>query len=325
MGPGDPGRPHLDASVHHAAVPQARDIHFPRIDRVHHLRTLRPAEGVFAFYDGRIDGYRFAEGPNWVDDGALSLGIASYAVVSDGEALVYDTHVSVEHARYIRAALERNGVRNLTVVLSHWHLDHVAGTAAFEDCEVIASERTGELLRQFKPAIEAGEHEGPPGIDPLILPTRLFGDRLRLVTGRTQVELIHTNIHSDDATVVWLPEQRLLFCGDTMEDTITYVDEPESLEVHLENLDLLRRLGPDRILPNHGDPEVIAAGGYSTDLIGATQQYIRALERCRRDPGQRKTSLRELIADPLDAGSIHYFAPYEVVHQENLETVLGTV
>jgi hypothetical protein len=30
-----------------------------------------------------------------------------------------------------------------------------------------------------------------------------------------------------------------------------------------------------------------------------------------------------LIAGPLDAGWIHYFAPYEAVHQENLESVLA--
>jgi glyoxylase-like metal-dependent hydrolase (beta-lactamase superfamily II) len=58
------------------------------------------------------------------DDGALSLGIANYAVVADGEALVYDTHVSVEHARYVREVLEEEGVSKFTVVLSHWHLDH---------------------------------------------------------------------------------------------------------------------------------------------------------------------------------------------------------
>ena len=110
---------------------------------MHHMRVLRPAEGIFAFYDGRVDGYRFAEGSNWVDDGALSLGIASYAVVADGEALVYDTHVSVEHARYVREALEEQGVRKFTVVLSHWHLDHVAGTAAFRTARSSPSARTG--------------------------------------------------------------------------------------------------------------------------------------------------------------------------------------
>ena len=290
--------------------------------RIDHIRALRPAERIYAFYDGRIAGYRFDEQPNWVDDGALSLGIASYAIVGGAEAIVYDTHISVEHARYIRSFLEDLGVREFTVVLSHWHLDHVAGTAAFDDCEVIASERTAELLARFKQAIERGEHEGPPAIDPLILPTRVFSDPLRLPVGETEVELIHTNVHSDDATVIWLPAQRVLLCGDTMEDTITYVDEPESFDAHLANLRALNELGPERILPNHGDPDVIAAGGYSTGLIEATEAYIRALQRSRSDPTLRGAGLRELIKTSLEAGSIHYYAPYEAVHRENLQTVL---
>jgi cyclase len=52
-------------------------------------------------------------------------------------------------------------------------------------------------------------------------------------------------------------------------------------------------------------------------LIDATQQYIRALMR----PELRGTPLRELLAEPLAAGSITYFEPYEAVHQANLETV----
>lgn len=290
---------------------------------MHHLRVFEPAEGVYAFYDGRIEGYRFADGSNWVDDGALSLGIASYAVVADAEAVVYDTHVSIEHARYIRDLLESQGAGKLTVVLSHWHLDHIAGNAVFRDCEIVASARTSELLAQFKSAIEDGTHEGPPAIDPLVLPTRVFSDHLRLSVGETQLELIHTNIHSDDATVVWLPRQRLLLCGDTMEDTVTYVDEPQNFGSHLANLAELSRLDPDLILPNHGDPQLIAAGGYPSDLIGATEQYIRALMRCRSEPALSDLSLRELVAESLDAGSIHYYAPYEEVHRENVKTVLA--
>src|SRR5262249_6848221 len=139
---------------------------------VDQLRVLRPAVGVYAFYDGRVEGERFADGPNWVDDGALSLGIAGYAVVSGVSALVYDTPVSVAHARRIRAVLEADGARTFTVVLSHWHLDHVAGTAAFDDCEVIACERTADILESSRAAIENGSLEGPPAIDPLVLPTR---------------------------------------------------------------------------------------------------------------------------------------------------------
>jgi cyclase len=290
---------------------------------MNHMRVLRPAEGVYAFYDGRVGGYRFAEGPNWVDEGAIALGIASYAVVSGSDALVYDTHVSVEHARFVRELLEGEGVSGFTVVLSHWHLDHVAGTEVFGDCEVISSERTAEHLARRREAIERGELEGPPAIDPLVLPTRTYSERLEIPVGDTTVELIHTDIHSDDATMVWLPAARLLLCGDTMEDTVTYVDEPESFDVHLANLERLREIGPDRILPNHGSPDLIGGGGYSIGLISATENYIRALQQMREAPGLRDASLRDLITDSIEAGWLEYFAPYEAVHRHNVETVVS--
>jgi hypothetical protein len=40
---------------------------------MHQKRVLQPAEGIFGFYDGRIDDYRFTEGPNWVDSATGTL------------------------------------------------------------------------------------------------------------------------------------------------------------------------------------------------------------------------------------------------------------
>lgn len=288
-----------------------------------HMRVLQPAEGIFAFYDGRVDDYRFAEAPNWVDDGALSLGIASFAILDGGHALVYDTHVSIPHARFIRRTLAEHGAERFTVLLSHWHLDHVAGNAAFADCEIMANERTAAHLARHKQAIEAGTHDGMPAIDPLVMPTRTFTGALRLEIGDVRLNLIEANIHSDDATVIWLPERRLLLAGDTMEDTITYVAEPGGFSTHLAELDRLWALGPERILPNHGDPDIIAAGGYGKSLVRATQQYIRALRRCAKDPALREAPLRDIVAGPLQAGWINYFAPYEAVHRRNIEITLA--
>jgi cyclase len=288
---------------------------------VRHTRILRPADGIVAFYDGRVEGYRFAAETNWVDDGALALGIASYAVVDGDEALVYDTHVSLEHARLVRETLEAEGVRRFVVVLSHKHLDHIAGTEAFADCEVVATSLTAEALAAKKDAIEAGTLAGPPGIDPLVLPTRTFEDRMTLDVGGRRVELIHVDIHSDDAAVLWLPAERILFAGDTLEDTVTYVSEPDGLDRHLAGLDELAALDPARILPNHGDPDVIAAGGYPQGLIDATRDYLHVLQRCAADPELSATPLTELIADDVKAGRLTYYAPYEEVHRENLAAV----
>lgn len=288
-----------------------------------HTRILRPAEGVLAFYDGRVEGYRRAQERNWVDEGAISLGIAGYAILDGGEALVYDTHVSVEHGRLIRETLEAEGARKITVLLSHWHLDHVAGGEAFADCEVISTARTAALLREHRGEIEAGTLEGPPGISPLVLPSRTFEGRLELRVGSYELEAIQVNVHSDDAAVVWMPQSRILLAGDTVEDTVTYVDAPQGFAAHLRDLDRLLALDPAAILPAHGDPETIASGGYGPGLIRATEDYIRLLERCREEPELREVSLAELMAPALEAGWIGYFEPYEAVHRQNVATVLA--
>lgn len=287
------------------------------------MRVLEPADGIYAFYAGRVPGEQFVDGQNWVDEGALSLGIASYAVVEGEEALVFDTQISVPHAAEVRTTLEEHGATAITVLLSHCHLDHVAGTEAFSDCEILAGRRTAERLAHDREAIEAGTKSGPPAIRPLVMPTRVLDGATELKVGSRVLELLPANIHSDDATVIWMPEEGLLLAGDTMEDTVTYVDEPWGFEAHLADLERLDRLGPMHILPNHGDPDVIAAGGYSRGLNRATQQYIRALMRIRDEPELRSTDLKDLVAGPLGAGWIHYFEPYEAVHTSNLRTVLG--
>lgn len=280
-----------------------------------HLRVLEPHRGILAFYDGRVAGHRFAEGPNWVDDGALSLGVASYALIKGDQAIVYDSHVSVPHGRFIRSTLEARGVLHIRVVLSHWHLDHVAGTEAFAGCPVIANVRTAAHLARHRAGIEDGSFHGAPAIDPLILPDTTFDGVLRLDLGGEAVDLITANIHSDDATVIWLPERRILLAGDTVEDCVTYVAEPQGFDLHLTDLARLADRQPKWVLPNHGDPEVIAAGGYGVGLLDATAAYIRHLQS--GDPRPMAQAIAPWLAD----GTLRYFEPYTAVHQQNLHRV----
>ena len=191
------------------------------------MLVLEPSNGILAFYDGRDDGATL-EGADWVEYD-LVLGLASYAIVEGNSALVYDTHTSPDRGEFVRGELERRGVSDFRVVLSHWHLDHIAGAGAFSDCEVIATDQTAEHLTANREAIESGRLSGPPPIDSVVTPTRTFGEQLSLTIGSREAELIHFNIHSDDAAVLWLPGERILFAGDTLEDTVTYVDEPDSL------------------------------------------------------------------------------------------------
>lgn len=284
------------------------------------LRILRPAPGILAFYDGRIEGVRaWSAGPNWLDDGAYVLGVCTYAVVSGTEALVYDTHISPAHARIVRETLDRQGVTDIRVVLSHWHRDHVAGNEVFADCEIIAHALTLKALRDNRETMEAGD----PPIRPLVMPTATHEGSMRLKVGEVEVELRHADIHSHDGTVLLLPESGLMLAGDTLEDPITYVAEPHRLEIHLDSLRRMAEWPVERILPDHGDRQVIAAGGYGPGFIDATGRYVAKLLKCRDDPALAAAPLRDWIAEDVAAGSVNWFPPYEEVHRRNVENVLG--
>jgi glyoxylase-like metal-dependent hydrolase (beta-lactamase superfamily II) len=284
------------------------------------MRLLHPAPGVFAFYDGRIEGMRaWSDAPNWLDDGAYELGICTYAIVEGAEALVYDTHISLDHARLIRGTLERAGVTSIRVVLSHWHDDHVAGNEVFADCEIISNRLTAELLEANRATIESAD----PPILPLVMPNRVFEDSLTLSLGAVRVELRQMEIHSRDGTVMLLPDRGLLFAGDTLEDPITYVAEPDRLAAHLADLDRLAALPFERILPDHGDAEIISRGGYGAGLIAATRRYVERLILCRQQPDLATLPLAAFLGEDAAGGSIRLFAPYEAVHRQNLARVLG--
>lgn len=135
--------------------------------------------------------------------------------------------------------------------------------------------------------------------------------------GGERVDLIEANIYSDDAKLMWLPDRGVLLAGDTVEDTVTFVDAPEDFETHLSALNRMADLGATQLLPNHGAPEQIARGGYGPGLIAATSRYIRWLVTHAQEDAT--PPLAEILADDLAAGNLIWWAEYETVHRHNLK------
>ncbi len=285
------------------------------------MRICRPWPGIIAFYDGRITGRRlYSEQENWLDDGAFSLGTATFAIYQGHEAVVYDTHMTLEHATVIRKTLEEQGITSIRVVMSHWHTDHVAGNAAFKDCEIISCELTQQLLIDNRDKLESGT----PPIKPVILPTTTFRESLKLNIGSIELELHQVDIHSADGVIMLIPSLELVLAGDTLEDTLTYVTEPERLEIHLGELSRFKEWNFTYVFPNHGRYEIIAAGGYSHELITATEKYVEQLIKLKTQPGLAQLSLKEFAADSLATGAVAWFEPYEIVHKHNISKVLAS-
>jgi cyclase len=277
---------------------------------------------LVAFYDGRpAQPPRARNIHDWADYGALDVGVATYVIHSGEQALVYDTFPTVREARWVRDYLEKSGVRRFTVVNSHWHLDHVGGNAVYADVDRIATDRTIQLLREKKTAIETGSEWGPPAINPLALPNIGISSDTRYYVGDIKVELRPINIHSEDGLVIYLPNERILLAGDTLEDTVTFIAEPEHVVDHYKNLQLLRQWNIDRIFPNHGNPDVISHGGYQKTLIDATLDYLRKVILRAHDSDYLNGTLEEYVADSVRKGWVSIWWAYHEPHEVNLKRV----
>lgn len=187
----------------------------------------------------------------------------SGVVVGNDGVLLVDAQPTPELAR---AVLEK--VRSVTdkpirhVVLSSHRAVRTLGASLYDGAQVICSEATRELIvergavdwkvqRQRFPRLFA-DSDSIPG---LTHPSLTFGDRLSLWLGRLQVDVLRPGRgHTRGDAVVWLPEERSLFAGDLVADSVM----PDASEGHLQDwpqtIEVLRALHPAVLLPGRGEP-----------------------------------------------------------------------
>jgi cyclase len=195
------------------------------------------------------------------EDGDLAVGNAGFVDLG-GETLVFDTHVSLAAGRDLRAAAERVAPVG-TVVLSHWHGDHVYGAGAF-DAAVHATERTAELMRTRLEERLAGLKATPvedfagtafEGLARTELPSlevrhpdeTFVGER---AFGRAAA-ISYGGGHTLSDAILWLPEERILFAADLVVDGHPWIGDgdPGAWPGILERL---AALDPETVVPGHG-------------------------------------------------------------------------
>lgn len=282
------------------------------------LRCFQPygTTGVYAYYDGRTCPWHAS---NWYYQ-TLALGVATYSIVSGDSALLFDAGLTPAHAEYMVAHVRSLGAKTITTVYSHYHSDHIAGASSLSGTKIIAHEKTKQKLVEVASDLENPDEDEGPSIN-VVFPTKTYEDTMALQIGDLRAELHNFNIHTADSTLLFFPDTGLLFAGDMLEDTVTYISEPENLTTHLRELERLKQLPITKILPAHGSPERIEAGGFDTSFIEATITYLRALQEPVGVPIVWKQRLGEVVKADLDAGRLVYCEAYEGVHEENVESI----
>ncbi|HSN31142.1 MAG TPA: MBL fold metallo-hydrolase [Ideonella sp.] len=228
-------------------------------------------------------------------------------VVGDDAVLVVDTQATpVMAADVIRRIREVTAKPIRYVVLSHYHAVRVLGASAYGAQQVIASQDTYDLIVERGEADKASEigrfprlfdavESVPPGVT---WPTLTFTGKMTLWLGKLEVQLLQLGRgHTKGDTVVWLPQEKILFSGDLVEFDATPYAGDAYFRDWPATLDAVAALQPTKLVPGRGaalqTPEQVRKGLAGTRaFVSELYASVEAGAKAGRD---LKTVYRETI------------------------------
>ena len=277
----------------------------------------------------------FSGSPVLVEVGDGAGFIAAFANVSafdTGDGLVLVDTGSVFAARPIHAELRRWTASRLnTAIYSHGHVDHVFGVPVFEE----EAEEKGwphpvvfaheALPARFDRYIATAGYNGIinqrqfqiPGLTwptEYRYPDHVYRDRHTLVVGDVRFELHHAKGETDDHTWTWLPDRKILCCGDMFIWASPNAGNPQKVQrFPREWAAALREmvaLEPEVLMPGHGLPLIGAdrvrqALTDTADLLDSLVDQTLAL----MNEGARLNDIIHTVEAPAELMARPYLRP----------------
>lgn len=191
-------------------------------------------------------------------------------VLTDDGVVVVDTPQLPTKAVAMREEAEGHGPIRYVINTEH-HVDHIFGNYYFRGAgDIVHHQGVADNFMEVTPSLDSFDYayEAVPTDDPdgkAIFPDRdtyfadpgratiTFTGDLRLTVGDHTFELLHTPGHTPGQIAVHVPQERVVFTGDTIFSECQTWLMGSNVTEWLTALDRIAKLDVDWVVPGHGE------------------------------------------------------------------------
>lgn len=230
------------------------------------------------------------------------------AVVGDEKTVLIDAGNSSSHAKLFLDQLEERSIKGGWLVLTHWHWDHVFGMREMQ-MPIISQAMTYNGIKQLQELswedapldqrVKAGleipfcadaikKELGNDRHITLLDPDIQFETRMKLNLGGLTCVIEHVGgDHSNDSSIIYIPEEKVLFLGDCLYANLYAEKWNYTIDITLELIERIEEYDAEIVfLSHHNEPlnktefqaflQLLKKTGYFTEKYKGDYKSIAA-------------------------------------------------
>jgi len=249
----------------------------------------------------------------------FGIDTSSALILSERQAIVVDSFYPNEALRLLQT-VRTEGKELITLVNTHWHLDHTAGNQFFK-VRIVAHRHCKELMKTELPAqLKMTKTEYTEQFEEVVIkyPDQTFDQRFRLELGEKDITLMHFPGHTPDSIVAYLKGERVLVAGDTVME-LPFVGYGDS-EKLINSLKSIQEMNVNTIIQGHG-------GLCEKSKLSEDIKYLETTRKIVEEYTDSGKSIEEILKLPME----FFLPPHRVerlhdsyktvVHKRNLSKI----
>jgi cyclase len=230
----------------------------------------------------------------------------AYIVTGEGVILI-DTPMLPEEARHWLSEIHKQTDQDIIYIINtDHHRAHVIGNQHFPMATVIAHEHAWKemksygdsfrtrLINMYRDRIPEAVAEWKENLE-IIKPEVTFAGRTILFKGDKEIHLIPLGGHTPATTVVFFPDEKLLFTGDLVVTNRPPFLSQGNTKQWLQALTYLRKLRYNILIPGHGELTGKEATENMSNYLRLVRRKVRSAYRSGLPKADTARSLSHLI------------------------------